>query len=299
MPAQQQAFYNRLYILTVFLPVYLQASLFYGLAWYLSPLSPLAGVHNQQYPWAGLLLLLLIGSGPLLAGLGYAMSQVPQQLAHPDAAQRYRLAGLLQEDQETSAAEAKTAADERPRRKLRGYRLPDGARVEVALLKMGALPFLSISAGHPPRLWISSHTLETVPVDVLHAMLLHEEAHLQRPWPAWLADLSWLLAWPAAWLAWIWHSPLLLFMLAIVHCSLQLHLGALLRQRREAAADQQAAERLGQAAYAQALARYLTDFEPPEKSGAAGRGLRRSRLRALGLNAASVEQIIDEAERLA
>lgn len=254
MTREARRFYLRYYLLTRLCPAYAMALLFYGAAWLLACRLAL-GTTGSAFFGAGIFVFL--GLSRLLAWLGFLLSGVPRARVAPTTDHAARL-------------ERNTAGEQLP--------------VVVRVVELGPVPYIASGGLLGNELWVSTHTLTTLPEDALRCMVLHEAGHGVgfRLGCAW-EDLLWVLAFPVAFL--LRPVPLLILAAALVHAQLWLHLVQWLRDRAESAADRWAAARSGRPAYARALAQYLGLF------GEGGARLCRSRLRRLGLSAEEIERL--------
>lgn len=271
-------FYNRHFMLTVLLPAYLMALLSYGTA------ALLIAQPGQPF---GLAFILVLGLSRIFAWLGFIASGVPASQVRPSAAQLERLRLLLAPPPEPGESDLQA-----------GVRLAE-AMNGVRLLELGAVPYLASGGLLPGQLWVSTYTLAQSDTEVLRCLLAHEQAHAQQSGgcvagTSW-ADLSWLAAYPLAWLAQQLGQPLILLLAALIHVSLWLHVGQLLRQRSEKRADLAAAQLLGRERYARALVEHLAQFEAATGKGGAGVQLRLARLRGLGYSKQDVLDLISAA----
>ncbi len=278
-----RAFYNRHFMLTVLLPAYLMALLSYGLAY------ALVTAAGQPF---GLAFVFMVGLSRIFAWLGFMATGVLGAQVKPSALQLERLRAVLAPPPIPGESDLQA-----------GVRLAEILQ-SVRLLDLGPVPYLASGGVTPGQLWISTWTLEQSDPDVLRCMLQHEIAHSAGAGGcsagiAW-GDLSWLLAWPLAYMAAMTGQPLLLLLAGLIHVSLWLHLGQLMRQRSERRADRAAAELLGRERYARALTEHLAQFEAPvtDSAGARlGRQLRYGRLRGLSYAPDEAEALIDAIDR--
>jgi Zn-dependent protease with chaperone function len=267
MAPAARSFWRRYYLLTVLLPAYAQAVLYYGAAaltvrW-LAVTSLASGTGGAPLAWSAGLLLGVIGLSRLLEMLALGLSGVRARAVPPGADEAQRLTALQAN--------------------------PDLPLLSPVLLELGAVPFLACGGPAQDELWISTHTLRATPEDQLQALVAHEQAHAALPPRRWdWAELSWLLAYPACWLA---HDNVLwVCATAALHVSLWLRWRQGQIDRREAAADRSAAASVGREVYARALATNL--------GGAGLTPLLRRRLGAMGLSPAEVERLLVEFQEL-
>jgi hypothetical protein len=203
MAEAAQRFYKRYYMLTGVMPAVVMALLFYGTAWLCGPASPFAFGTAGKLPWIGFGFFVFIGLSRILAGLGFLLSGVPAARVEPSLSQRASLA----------------------------LALPQDWPAQVAIVELGTVPFIAAAGGLQATLYVSTHSLEHTNAPVLRALLAHELAHLQQqPGCAWY-DLSWLLAYPLAWLVHSLHTPILLPGFAALQISAWLHFMYWLKQR--------------------------------------------------------------------
>jgi hypothetical protein len=262
------AFLRRYRLLTVLLPAYALALLYYGLSGRSVLEASAALVRGEAagaalWGWPLLLGLAgLLGYLRIIPLIGFFYSGVPGRRVE-DPVQADRLTALL----------GSTG-------------LPLLAPV---LLDLQGVPYLAVTRDRPlPRLWISRWLAQQTPDATLRCWLAHEQAHAAHPPPVldWVM-LSWLIAFPLCWLT--RGFPLAWAVLAALHVSLWLRWQASLTSAREAAADRQAAQAVGRDAYAAALAAHLAQFETPGSAR-----LRAARLRGLGLSGAEIAELLPD-----
>jgi len=277
MARAAREFYARYYTLTVLLPPYAMALLFYTTAWLLSPASPLSA-RGGTAVFFGFGFLVFIGISRVLAALGFWLSGVPQARVRPTADDLRRLHEALQLPPAWETGRP-AAAD------------PDArALLLPALVELGEVPYLAAGGLDPRQLWISTYTLRGGDPEQLRFLVAHEYAHvLQAPGGCGCAwhDLTWLIAYPLSWwLAGI--SPPLILAAALLSALLWLRIAYALRLRGEVRADRWVAERLDKLAYARALAAYQRAIRPEGEHGAL-----RHRLRRLGLSPEQIAAVLN------
>jgi hypothetical protein len=276
MDRAARAFYARYYLLTVLLPPYVMALLFYTTAWLLSPASPLSA-RGSTTVFFGFGFLVFIGVSRLLSALGFWLSGIPQARVAPTADDLRRLHDCLLLPPDWGSG----------RPSARG---PDATELLVpALIELGPVPYLAAGGLDPRQLWISTCTLRSLEPVELRYLVAHEYAHvLNSPrgcgcaWP----DLLWLVAYPLSWwLAGL--NPGLIAAAGLLHALLWLRISYALRLRDEVRADAWAAEHLDRQAYARALADYHRRVYPDGPHAAM-----RYRLRKLGLDSNQIEELL-------
>ncbi len=265
MSPATRKFYTRYHLLATIAPSYLQGLLLAGLLF----LHHGVAGGNREAGWVitGLWVLTCLAGFELFSRTGFVLAGTPARRIQPSG---------------TEAAQIDAAITPPP---------GGGVVLKPALVEIGEVPLLAAGGYMPEQLWISTYTLRaTTPAD-LRLLVAHERAHAQS------SDLSrfllaaafWGLSWPVAQIA---RGDLLwLLACAFLQGALWLHLRQLLTARSERVADIAAAAVTELDTYAQALARYLAQFEP----GGSTR-LRTARLLGLGLRQDEIKQYIDQAD---
>lgn len=277
MAGAGRAFYARYYMLTVLLPPYAMALLFYTTAWLLSPASPLAPGGGTAV-FLGFGFLVFIGISRVLNAMGFWLSGVPQARVRPRADDLRRLHEAVQLPPAWEVGRPAAAN-------------PDAcALLQPALVELGAVPYLAAGGLDPRQLWISTFTLRGGDPEQLRYLVAHEYAHvLQAPGGCGCSwhDLTWLVAYPLSWwLAGI--SPPLIMAAGLLHALLWMRIAYTLRLRGELRADRWVAERLAKLEYARALAAYQRAIQPEGPLPAL-----RYRLRKLGLSPEQIAEVLD------
>jgi hypothetical protein len=264
MPPAARAFWRRYYLLTVLLPAYALAVLYYGAAGLTAVALQRALAQGAPAGTA-----LWLGGACLLGALG--LSRLLEALALGlNGISRRRTAPAPEQSQRLTALQAN----------------PDLPLLTPVLLELGEVPFLANAGLAQDELWISTQTLRTTPDEQLQSLVAHEQAHAATLPQRWALDeLTWLAAYPLCWLTAAY--PVFWLAFAALQVSLWLRWQQAKTDRRETQADRRAAESVGREAYARALAAYLAPFE------ALGNAvLLKRRLRKLGLSPDEIGQLL-------
>ena len=263
MTPATRRFYARYHLLVAILPSYLQGLMLAGLLFLHAGLA--AGSREAGWVIAGVWALACIAGFELFSRIGFVLAGTPARRIEPAENE----AALLEE----------------------AIAPPPGGGVELkpALVEIGEVPLLAAGGYTPDQLWISTHTLRATPVASLRLLIAHERAHVQASDMSRfiLAAAFWGLSWPVAQIA--QGDMLWLLACAFLQGAIWLHLRQLLNARSERTADLTAAALTDRELYAVALAHYLAKFEPQGSTG-----LRRQRLRGLGLSPEQVEQLLEQ-----